>query len=694
MATLRGGRLMEETIAQGASDDFYNFSDLFSEVLTLLDDDPIEHLIILTFEFDEQQLLNLAVLRALEEDKEIGKSGLKLLSSIRPVVFFDARKTKPFGRLPQFLELHPCKTAGFSCHHSKAYCIVTRKTIRLAVGSFNLTFSGLFRNREVIESWCWQSADSPDTHLLFEWIVFLKQQYLSEAQESSASALSAALETIEKRTSDWQIPAESTSHFLASGYGNESGIDKLVEQWSDWFPNQGPDRLFVVSPFFDEAPHGNSIAAKLVERFPLLSDIEIVTDESAFNNLSQIHFGPESNRKRTALRLISESLSENERQRIERQTAGKTKDLVISRPLHAKILILSSSGGIGLAYLGSANFSVKAWLGANREFGLVWRIDDASSLHRRVMSALSVAPDNHFNELPPLLPPEKPPKVDEESVEDDSLFPDFIDYIVLEPFEGEGRLVFRIKGSDISRLSEYDVHWADLELDFIDGSSQIIRLDEFRNVLLGGRTIEFKPRTDATKSFWFPFQYSGELVAEREALMHSSSWDWLNFYLNPEYEGGDEDPESLPKLGGLPPVPPPTSPIDMDREANCVIAMQRYLSLFSRIETTFDTRLSAALKVEDLVAREQALKMQVLDPLAGLAALLEREPVKRSEDRLFKLGELRLLLSALARKSPATLHECFAQSLARLETAMNQTQGRDLLSSDYLRFVTNMGTEL
>lgn len=681
---------MEESMNKDASDEFFNFSDLFSEVLTLLDNDPIEHFIVLTYEFDEQQLLNLAVLRSLEEEKEIGKSGLKLLSSIRPVVFFDARKTKPFGRLPQFLELHPCKTAGFSCHHSKAYCIVTRKTIRLAVGSFNLTFSGLFRNREVIESWCWRSADSPDTHLLFEWIEFLKQHYFAESQESSASALGAALLTIEKRVSGWRKATESASHFLASGYENGNGIDALVAQWKRWFPNQGPNRLFVVSPFFDEVPQGNSISAKLAEQFPLLSDIEVVTDESAFNNLSKMHFGPAEKRKRATLRLIPESLSDSERNRIETQTAGKTKDLVISRPLHAKILILSFGGGIGLAYLGSANFSVKAWLGANREFGLVWRIDDATSLRNGVLSALSVSPEDHFNELP-LLPPEKPPKADEESVPDDSLFPDFIDYIVLEPFDGLDQLVFRIKGGDISRLGEYDAQWVDLKLEFTDGRSQIIRLDDFRNVLLGGRTIEFKPYSDAAKSFWFPFQYAGELVAEREALMHSSSWDWLNFYLNPDYEEGPDDPENLPKFGVPPPVPPPISPIDVDRDTNCVIAMQRYLSLFSRIEIIFETRLTAVLKVENSVAREQALKTQVLDPLAGLAALLEREPSKRPEERLFKLGELKLLLSSLSRQAPAALHGWFTQYLSRLEAAMIPLQGRDLLLSDYIQFVNDSG---
>lgn len=210
---LCGTVLVEKTTTQKKNNEFFNFVDLFSEVLTLLDDDPIEHLIILTYEFDEQQLLNLAGLRALEENKEITKSTLKLLSRIRPVVFFDAKNTKPLGRLPQFLELHPYKSKGFSCHHSKAYCVVTRETIRLAVGSFNLTFGGLFRNREVIESWCWRSTDSPDLHLLFEWIDFLKQHYLSKAHASSASALSDAFETIEKRVLNWrQAVAEPVSH--------------------------------------------------------------------------------------------------------------------------------------------------------------------------------------------------------------------------------------------------------------------------------------------------------------------------------------------------------------------------------------------------------------------------------------------------------------------------------------------------
>lgn len=670
-----------------SDDDFLNYSDIFSDVLTLLDDDPIEHFIALTYEFDEQQLLNLAVLRALEEPKDLGKSGLKLLSGIRPVVFFDARKTRPFGRLPQFLELHPCKTAGFSCHHSKAYCIVTRKTIHLAVGSFNLTFSGLFRNREVFEAWCWRSAESPNTHLLFEWIELLKRHYLTEARASSASALGAALMTLEARTSGWRRPADPASHFLASGYAEQQGIDALAAHWREWYPEQSPDRLFAVSPFFDEVPQFGSLAAELRDRFPALSDIEIVTDESVLPNLSQAHFGPSAGRGNSLLRLIPEALPEQERQRIERQSGGKTKDLVMARPLHAKVLIMSRADGPGLAYLGSANFSRKAWLGANREFGLVWRIDSAKMLRDDILAALSVASPDRFPELPPL-PPEKLPKADEESVEDDSLFPGFIDYIVLASIEGDGRLAFRIHGDDLSRLDDYDIRWTGLTLTIFEGQSQAIPLEEFRNALLGGRTIEFRPRKKPGCCFWFPFQYAGELIAERESLMHASSWDWLTFYLNPNADDGDEDPEKLPGMGERAPDPLPASPIDVDRDANCVIAMQSYLSLFSRVEAAFESRFRTVSKIEDAAAREQALRIQVLDPLGGLTTLLEREPARQPEDRLFKLGELRLLLWALARESAPAERLCFEPLIARLDGAMKVAPGQDQLSSDYLRFVS------
>lgn len=671
------------------SGDFLNFSDIFSAAVALAEDDPIEHLIVLTFEFDEQQLLNLVQHRALEEQKDLARSGLKLLSTIRPVVFYDARKTKPFGRLPQFLELHPCKTAGFSCHHSKAYCIVTGKAIRLVVGSFNLTYTGLFRNREVLQEWIWQSAESADTHILVEWIAFLRQHYLTEAQASSQSALAAALASLDARTGAWEIPLprpDVPSHLLASGYGERSGLDLLVEHWNAWFPDQAPTSLFAVSPFFDENPAPHCLAEQISSRFPTLSRLEIVTDAANQANLSRAHFGKHFAPDQSALRLIPEAISVDERARIERQGGKSTKDLVLDRALHAKVLLLATADGAGIAYLGSANFSRKAWLGDNRELGFIERIGNAPALCEVVLRALSVAPGNHFDELPDL-PPEDPPKPDPEEIVEDSLFPGFIDFVVLAPSSDSDSFRFTVHGTQLERIAEYDIHWADLRLTFADGVSQDIPIGQFRNTLLGGRTLEFRHRQKADRSFWFPFQYAGEIIADRQALMHASSWDWLTFYLNPNGADEGDDPESTQWLDGRNAAAQPVAMLDVDREANCVIAMQRYLSLFSSVEGSFERRLAEAAKVDEPAARQRAIRSQVIEPLSGLATLLQREPVQQLADRLFKLGELGLFVESLARQTQVSERTEFAELVAGIKSALDAAKGFDTLASDYHAFV-------
>lgn len=675
--------------SQTPSGEFLNFSDVFSAVLAQADEDPIEHLIVLTFEFDEQQLLNLVQQHALEEEKDPARNGLQVLLAIRPVVFYDARKTKPFSRLPQFLELHPCKTAGFSCHHSKAYCIVTRKRIRLVVGSFNLTYTGLFRNREVLQEWTWHSPASSDSHILIEWIEFLRLHYMTEAQASSQSALAAALTTLDARVATWMIPqspSNLSSHLLASGYGEPSGLDQLVERWKTWFPDQSPESLLAVSPFFDQSIAPDCLSEQIAKRFPKLSHLEIVTDAANMANLSRAHFGKQFARHKLALRLIPETISEDERARIERQGGGSTKDLMLNRALHAKVLLLATTDGHGIAYLGSANFSRKAWLGDNRELGFIERIDNVPALRELVLGSLSVAPENHYDDLPEL-PPVVPDKPDPEEIVQDTQFPGFVDFVVLAPSTDSDCFRFRVNGTQLERIAEYDVLWADLRLTFSDGLSQNILIDQFRNTLLGGRTLEFKHPKVPNQSFWFPFQYAGELIADRQALMHASSWDWLAFYLNPKGADEVDDPESTQWLDGHKADAQPLAMLDVDREANCVIAMQRYLSLFSRIEAGFKQRLADAAKVDDSAARQRAIRSQVIEPLQGLLTLLQREPIKQPVDRLFKLGELGLFVESLALQFSADERACFGELLVGIKSALDAAKGSDSLSNQYHAFV-------
>lgn len=669
-------------------DDYQNFADIFAEVVNGSVDDPILHLVVLTYEFDEQQLLNLVSVRSLEELSGLRRSHLKLLSDIRPIVFFDARKTKPFSSLPQFLELHPYKTAGYACHHSKAYLIVTRQTIRLVVGSFNLTATGLFRNREVFDSWCWTSAVSDDTHLLREFIDFLRSHYAPEARASAASALGTLLDTLETRVTPWPISAQGDSHLLVSGYGEPTGLDAIASQWDAWFPDSQVERIFTVSPFFDEAPQNGCIAGDWGARFPQLRSLEIVTDEMVLPNLAKAHFGSARHPAERRLYLIPSELSAAERKRIDDQRRGSGKDLVISRALHAKVLLLSSSDGPALAYLGSANFSRKAWGGTNRELGIVWRIDNPEDLRTRILDHLSVVLKDHYDTLPGT-PPEQLPKEDEEGYQEDGLFPAFIDHILLE-FADDGRNVrFRAFGGAPDQLAGYRITWSGQLLTFTDDRSQPIAKGQFENALLAGRTIEFRPLLKADQCYWFPFQYAGELIAEREVLMHPSSWDWLMFYLYPDMEGDPGDPTSLPG-------PPPESDesvtsqaLEVDREGNCVIAMQRYLNLFCRIERTFAERLPDILKLPETAGQNQALKSQALDPLAGLATLLWRESSARPMDRLFKLGELKLMVLDLRDRTNAAMHGCFDALLGQIDAMLAADAGADALALDYLRFLAN-----
>ncbi|UFS72651.1 hypothetical protein LPW11_10745 [Geomonas sp. RF6] len=59
--------------------------------------------------------------------------------------------------------------------------------------------------------------------------------------------------------------------------------------------------------------------------------------------------------------------------------------MVITRNLHAKLLLLRR-GKQAVAYLGSANFSGKAWLGDNRELGVAWIEERPDFLRDQIFS--------------------------------------------------------------------------------------------------------------------------------------------------------------------------------------------------------------------------------------------------------------------------------------------------------------------
>lgn len=101
-------------------------------------------IVVLSYEFDDEQVLNLSALQPLGKQFEPRMTHLARIAQTVPVMIYDARKTRADLRLPHFMELLPVRMPAYTCHHPKAYLVVTRSCVHLALGSMNLTRSGLF----------------------------------------------------------------------------------------------------------------------------------------------------------------------------------------------------------------------------------------------------------------------------------------------------------------------------------------------------------------------------------------------------------------------------------------------------------------------------------------------------------------------------------------------------------------------
>lgn len=678
---------------------FGSFSEIVADVLSKAKHDPVQHILVLTYEFDEQQLLNLVSGHSLEDDFELRQKQLQLIAAMRPLVIYDARKTKEGSRLPQFLELHPYNPGAWACHHSKAYLIITSKTVRLVLGSFNLTNSGLFKNREVYEEFSWDADARESIHILREFIEFLEQQYGDRLHASSRSSLLDILATLRARVVklDHEGLRQTDQHLLISGYGGAIGLEQLRQRWDEWFPGREPTSALAVSPFFDSNPTHSCLASRLQAEFTRLEELTLVSDESAFSALSRAHFASVQNCR---LMLIPAGVDERELDEIQEQ--GKsTRDLVIQRALHAKLLFLSD-GYDCLAYLGSANFTCKAWIGSNQELGLVWKASGFENLKAIVLEHLGVQERDRWEELPPL--PSQEAQGDDEEYADARGFPDFIERIWLRPNDGCTAVRFEFEygqrdNNEVpSDIGDYLVSWAGQTLEITDRCSQWLDRTQFQTRLIGGRNLTFVRRDVPDTAFWLPYQYLGALMDDRESFLHPSSLDWMDYYLNPERDSNLPEGEHLPgdaedEVRANEYDPQDFS--DVQRGENCVIAMQAYLNLFQRVERDFRARLEK-LKHDDWQSEPARLQREIVAPLDSLSRILEREAAN-SHSRsafvsgpgyVFKLGELSRLVMSLMEDGPVA-SAAFSPLHEKLTRLLEAERGKDRnsLQSLYIDFI-------
>lgn len=613
--------------------------DAFSEAMDE-SQGTLEHILALTYEFDDQQLLNLLVGRPMDDNYEPRKSDLQRISAVAPVVIYDSRKTREMGQVPHFMELLPVRMGAFSCHHPKAYLIVRAEAIHLILGSMNLTRTGMLSNREVFEHFKWRAGETDDLGLLSDFVDLVERAH----QAHGSKPLADTIRTVRRRLQSWGSAQGDSKHFLVpSGYGERSGLQVLAQIWRDNLPGVAVDAAFAVSPFFDKGVSG-AFATDLRNAFGSFQDLRIVTDAATVKGLARHHFGGATI---CGLHLIAEDLADAERVRIQQANDGVSIDnMVVTRKLHAKILVLQGSGR-ALVYMGSANFTRRAWDGTNRELGVAWMLDgEPKRFVKRLAEAFGAGIDNCHH----LLTDDPEETSDEEDYEDLVAYPDFVQGIELIS-TSEDLVQFVVGGDHLHKLAEYEVSWGKEILVFAQGRSGCLQASTVFARLIGGRNLRFVPKAMPDVVHYLPFRHSPELFEQRECLLNETAADWIAFQVgaqpqNPVVTPGerlpgesvdDGDPDTGMSWG------------EERRSANASIRMQEYLHLFAQLESEYRKRADAILKAP-VQLRAERWEATINRPLTTLAKVLQRERQSGATtevQHLFKLGELALMWKAL-----------------------------------------------
>jgi HKD family nuclease len=503
-----------------------SLADTFSDIFSAASRDPVEHLLLISYEFDDQQVLNLALQKPLSDQFDPRLLNFAQIAEIVPIVVYDARKTREHNRLPHFMELLPIRKPVWTCHHSKACLIVTRQRIHLVLGSMNLTASGLFSNREVFEVFSWAAKETDNLAVLRQFVDEVAAGYV----DLESAALQGMVATVERRLVEWQEGnASGDARLVHQGYTGKTGLEALVSCWTERFGDEMPDRCIAVSPFFDAGISEPPFAEKLHAAFGSLRRLEVITDESVLPRLSRRHF---ANLPEARLYTIASEIGQPERDRISANNAGTdVNQLALTRKLHAKVLVLARGSNV-LVYLGSANFTLKAWLGENHELGVARsNSNSADQILEAMLAALGARRLDEYPNLPPQPMPGVPDEDDEE-FQDLADYPEFVRSIVLVESELEGKMHFAFEcapGTQAS-LQQYSIDWGGLPIQVSGDGSQDLQQAELISRLLGGRNLRFVCRTSRAV-FFLPFRHAPELFAKRDRFVFPTGEDWMMHYL-------------------------------------------------------------------------------------------------------------------------------------------------------------------
>jgi hypothetical protein len=600
----------------------------FLSVKEIFEREDLKTLIILTYELDEAALFDVCL---------VNNQNSKSIHTVKPVVFYDVRKTKEFFNAPPSVELVPYYKSGGK-HHSKAYLFSTDSEVHLILGSLNLTKSGLLRNREVFKHFMCSKTDVNSVSLLQDFISFFEDNY----QHRGTDNLKDSLVHIKSLIGSFETKKSSNHHLIHSGYG-ESGLRMLSNVWKNQFPDDSPDNTFIISPFFDAAE--NNIVKKLEKYGVKPASLHLVTARGQSEKLpiSKPYYSEaikhidlkvyESDNK--ILPGTEESL---EIKRFEQQQGRSVKaDKEFYRELHAKIWIMSK-GSRSLVYFGSGNFTINGWLGRNCELGICsWVESPIESLLPLLRAEYRFSDEEVSTNLfcDKLI-------VDDagDEIERFKNFPAFIKSVELVGCENESvQFRFDLEPSEELKLTDYSIKWGDSVLSITDLKSQSFDLKTCLNLLLK-RSLSFK-HTSSSDEYFYPYLFDKEVMAKAKLVDFNSSSDYIESFIGGVID--DHETDIFHEKYGQPEIKELVSS-SINRDDNLTIKLQRFISLLPALDRRLDDLLSEVRGSKAL--KEIHIKRYLKEPINDIVSFIESEFRSESSQAalIFRLSELLLII--------------------------------------------------
>lgn len=290
-------------------------------------------------------------------------------------MLLDAR---PYRRRPRSLrvEVVPVALEAVRILHAKILLGVYEKSVKLMVGSANLTEPGYRRKREIVAVLT-GSAQRPAEAKLIAGAIRYMDDILSQWMTTSASQLQdLALE----RLDEWAVEKTNEDKWFVWGGGKQA----LWRQFLDHWPTTDQvEQITIVSPFWSEEDASGPIVTfvttlqesdNLVANAKLLLLTEAAPDKQATYKPKL----PESFSDFDARSIGIDASALAVDPRVAPEEVGMGDEFTGTRSLHAKVVLLEGAN-TSLIFIGSANFTRHGWgflpdpLRANIEAGLIVR---------------------------------------------------------------------------------------------------------------------------------------------------------------------------------------------------------------------------------------------------------------------------------------------------------------------------------